>query len=316
MSRGSGSSGSVTQTQTQTPWEEVQPYLKDIYSESERQYRSPSPSYFPHSTVTPFATETEQALQGRAGTAGQIRRPLASALGTASDFSGGGFNPLTARGRQTWESDPGYRQLTDTTSGQYLNNNPYLDATYDMASRRVRGDINSMFSGNVGSGINQEVMGRTLGDIATGIYGGDYQQERGRQLAAAGQVAGLAGQQTGQQMGAAAMVPALAQQQFMPTDQLAQVGATRESLGEAQLQDAINRFNFEEQKPFNKLNMYSQYLGNAPGGQVQSTQPVFRNRAAGGLGGAATGAGIANLLGVGGGWGAGLAGLGGLLGMV
>ena len=48
----------------------------------------------------------------------------------------------------------------------------------DPTGAGVRGDINSMFAGNVGSGINQEVMGRTLGDIATGIYGDMHKRPR------------------------------------------------------------------------------------------------------------------------------------------
>ena len=58
----------------------------------------------------------------------------------------------------------------------------------------------------------------------------------------------------------------------------------------AKLQDAIARFDFEQQRPFLKLREYLGTLGaNVPTTTV-STQPVFRNTGAGLLGGALAGA--------------------------
>ena len=64
----------------------------------------------------------------------------------------------------------------------------------------------------------------------------------------------------------------------------------------AKLQDAVARFDFEQQKPYLKLNQYLGALGaNVPTSTVQ-TQPVYRNQGAGLLGGALTGAKLAGMV--------------------
>ena len=64
----------------------------------------------------------------------------------------------------------------------------------------------------------------------------------------------------------------------------------------AKLQDAIARFDFEQQRPFLKLREYLGTLGaNVPSTTV-STQPVFRNTGAGLLGGALQGARLGGMI--------------------
>jgi hypothetical protein len=81
----------------------------------------------------------------------------------------------------------GNSEMLKTVQGGYLNSNPYLDATYKQAADQVGAGVDSRFSaaGRYGSGAHQGVLGKSLGDLATNIYGGNYQTERGRQLGAA-----------------------------------------------------------------------------------------------------------------------------------
>lgn len=92
--------------------------------------------------------------------------------------SPGGVNPLTAQGA-------GY--LSDVIGGDYLNNNPYLDAMFNRAAGQVGSRVNSQFTsaGRYGSGAHQGVLGESLGNLATDIYGGNYARERANQQAAA-----------------------------------------------------------------------------------------------------------------------------------
>ena len=77
---------------------------------------------------------------------------------------------------------------------------------------------------------------------------------------------------------------------------LNQVGDTREGIEQVKLQDAISRFDYEQQKPYLKLNQYLGALGaNVPQNTV-STQPYFRNTGAGLLGGAMAGSQIAGAM--------------------
>lgn len=104
-------------------------------------------------------------------------------------------------------------QLNKTAQGGYLNNNPYLDRTYDRAAdavtrnyrETVMPSVNSTFSlsGRTGSGAHQgavdqanDQLGRSLQGLSADIYGQDYAAERGRMQDAANQLGGfqLAGQ--------------------------------------------------------------------------------------------------------------------------
>lgn len=109
--------------------------------------------------------------------------------------------------------------LANTISGKYLDpsTNPYLTDTFNQAAKGVTDQYRTaiapslMAQGEIASGggpgalannsafnqtqwQNQYGLGQTLDNLATNIYGGNYQQERQNQLAAAAQAQGLAGQ--------------------------------------------------------------------------------------------------------------------------
>lgn len=100
------------------------------------------------------------------------------------------------------------KTFNQTMRGNYLNNNPYLDQTFDRASdavtrqwnQSVLPGVNSTFSlaGRTGSGAHQnavnqasEQLGDTLSDLGNQIYGQNYQQERDRQMQAANSLGGF-----------------------------------------------------------------------------------------------------------------------------
>jgi len=100
--------------------------------------------------------------------------------------------------------DPAQQEMMKTMQGGYLSpgSNPFLDDTFNQASRAVtdaykntvqpRNDAmffgpgslagNSAYQGQVAR--NQYGLGENLSNLATQIYGGNYQQERGRQFSA------------------------------------------------------------------------------------------------------------------------------------
>ena len=94
----------------------------------------------------------------------------------------------------------GLGQAGATLSGAYLDprSNPWLSATYEQASRPVVSQYMNAIApsimaeagrrGMYGSSAMDEVLGQSRGalgtslqDLATDIYGGNYQQERSRQ---------------------------------------------------------------------------------------------------------------------------------------
>ena len=170
-------------------------------------------------------------------------------------------------------------QASNILAGNYLNpsTNPYSKALYDQMAGDVTSSVNSQFTkaGRFGSGANQEILTQELGQLANQVYGDQYNRERGIQA------------------NTMMTAPQLGEMDYNDIARLQQVGAEKESLEQAKLQDAIARYDYEQQKPYLKLNQYLGSIGaNVPMTTAQ-TQPVFRNTGAGLLGGAMTGAKIA-----------------------
>lgn len=173
-------------------------------------------------------------------------------------------------------------EINKILSGDYLSpsTNPYSQALFNQMAGDITSQVQSQFSkaGRLGSSANQETLTRSLGELANQVYGDQFNRERDRQFQAT------------------QLAPGLAQADYGDIEALASVGAEREALDMAQLQDAVARFDFEQQKPYLKLNQFLGALGaNVPTSTVQ-TQPVFRNQGAGLLGGALSGAKIAGMV--------------------
>lgn len=188
--------------------------------------------------------------------------------------------------------------VTDTLNGKYLdpNSNPYLKSTFDQAAQASQASGEAQFAGtgrNVQAGAPQR--NDLLSSLATQIYGGNYQQERQNQL------------------GALNYASPLAEADYRDLSALQGVGQTVEDKTGQIIADQQGRWNYDQQQPGNTLDDFLRRVsGNL--GQTSSTQlpDVYRNRTAGGLGGAAAGAQIGNTYGGNGGIYGAL--LGGLLG--
>ena len=96
-------------------------------------------------------------------------------------------------------------------------------------------------------------------------------------------------------MGAAALAPSMASADYTDIGALQQVGQAREAQAGAQLQDQIDRHNFEQTEERQRLADYAAMVaGGSFGGTSSSTQPIYSNSAANALGLASSGVGIAN----------------------
>lgn len=188
--------------------------------------------------------------------------------------------------------------LTDTLSGKYLSpeSNPWLKGTFDKASNDVQARLGSTFNaaGGFGGGLHQQGMQEGLQGLATDIYGGNYQAERDRMMQAGGQV------------------PAAAGLDWQRLAAMQGVGAQQEAYAMQPIQEAINRYNFAQQAPWQRLQQYQgMILPTAGMGGSQTMQQgggggsPWAGAAGGAMGGAATGAMI------GGPWGAAIGGIAG-----
>lgn len=227
--------GSKTSTtiQKSDPWGPSQPYIKDVMARSKAMFNG-------QNTLAPINNTLQQA-QGRVLDVSQYNPELTgSAMG----------------------------QIQNTINGDYMNSNPYLDAMYNQGAKKVSDSVNSNFSaaGRYGSGAHQGVLGETLGNMATDIYGSNYRTERQNQLNAA-------------QL-APSMDSVYQGMLFNNANQALNIGN--------QIQDYKQQKQLE---PWNRLNMYSGLINGYGGlGGNQSTTAPDGNRLAGAAGGALTGA--------------------------
>lgn len=305
---GSNSQPSRT-TQVTEPPAFIQPFMQYGAEQARALYGTGGPQYYQGNTVVPFAPQTEQALgltEQRALQGSPVNQAAQNyatgILGTTPTSQFGSFNPYGS------------------------GTNPYLDATFNRAADQVQNRLETQFAGagrNVGASLplNREM----LSDLATGIYGGAYENERGRQYgfdtAERDRMAQDIEQQRSRQFGIAGISPTLANQDYVDLQALQGVGGQVEDLAGRLMEDQAARWDFSQNAPQINLDNYISRIGGAfPGQSTTATTPTYRNRTAGALGGAATGAGLASGLMSAGAinswnpWGWGLMAAGGLLG--
>jgi hypothetical protein len=284
----------------------LRPYLELGLRAAEQQFLQTQPQFFPGQTYVSPSQQTLDALAAQE----QIARTAPSTLQAAQESYMRGLGGLGA-----------------TAQGAFLGGNPFLQQAMQAAVRPIQQQfaettlpgISSMFSGagRYGSGAMERALGRAtestaraLGDVGANLAYTDYASERGRQQ-----------QAMGQQIEASQMAPQIYGQQFLPSQQLAQIGAAREAIAAQPLQEQMARFQFAQQAPTQQLQSFLSSVYGTPMAQSQyAPTPVQQtNRAANVLGLAALGGGVGSMIGGNlGGYsstaiGAGLGALGGLL---
>lgn len=280
----SGGGGNTTTTTKSDPWSGQQPYLQQVMSSAQNLYQNNAPQYYPGQTVAQFNPFQTGAQQMTASLAGQ---PTASGA---------------AQGN-----------LSQTLNGDFLNSNPYLDQMANAANNStirqyqsaVAPGISSNFeaNGRYGSGAMANAQSQAQQDLATqlgntnaSIYGNNYENERQNQIRAA------------------ALAPGVDAGIYTPAQMLSGVGGQVQNQEQANIQGDINRFNYNQNLPWDQLARYQQMIQGNYGGSSQTTQPYYQNQAAGALGGAASGAMLGSTFGP---WGTAIgAGVGGLTGLL
>ena len=268
MSMGGGGSGGGTNTVTRTELDPVmRPFVQYGLEESARLYQNPdTPQYYPGQTYVAPSQQTQAALS-----AAQQRATMG--------------NPLTPAAQQ---------QALGTIQGNYLGGNPFFEGAFKGATAGAQTAYqdatqtalsNASRAGRYGSnamGTALDRAGGTFANALTNTAGAlayqNYDTERGRQQA---------------MIGAA---PGLASADYTDINQLLQTGQAAESYQEAAMADAVNRYNFAQQAPYQKLQSYLSGAYGAPSGMQQVT-PVYRNPVGNVLGGALTGAALGGMSG-------------------
>lgn len=219
----------------------LKPYITYGLNEAQKLYQSESPKYYGGQTYVGPSDPTKMALQ-----AAQNRAMSGSPLLTQ------------AQGQQA-----------DVLGGQYLQNNPYFNQALAGASQGATQAYNdaiakaqgsASMAGRYGSNVSADLQNRAANTLASTLankYGElayqNYGAERGMQEAAA------------------ARAPSLAEADYGDINKLLQVGQAQEDYGKTALEADINRFNFEQNAPYAKLQTFLSSVYGAPQGSVTST---------------------------------------------
>ena len=233
---GGGGGGSTT---TSGIDESIKPYVTYGLEEAKRQYEAPGASFFPGQTYVSPSEATSQALQ-----AAQQRAMSGS--------------PIQQAAQQEYLSTVQGRGVNPFLEGALAGVNRQATEAYTRGVQGIQSKASSM--GRYGSeamgqqvGQAQDVFGRNLAEQAGQLAYGSAEAERGRQMAAV--------------QGA----PAYAQADYQDIQKLLTAGQGQESYQQKALQDAINRYNYEQTLPQQKLQQFTNLFTSVPSGGTSTT---------------------------------------------
>jgi len=240
--KGGGGGGGGTSKTTNELDPTVRPFVEYGLNEAKSLYQTDTPEYYGGKTYIGPSAQTTSALSSAESRA----------------LSG---NPLLPAAQ---------KQQLGSIQGDYLSaGNPYFtralagpteQATqaYNDAIKAAQGTAS--MAGRYGSGVSADIQNRAASTLASTLANkyGDlaYQNYAGER---------------GMQNQAVMNAPALAQADYTDISQLANVGKTQEDYQKTALQADIDRFNFEQNKPYQKLSSFLGAAYGAPMGNVSTT---------------------------------------------
>ena len=187
-----------------------------------------------------FADPSQATLQGLAGAEARAQQG----------------NPLVGQAQG---------EIGKTLSGEYLRPdvNPYLQGVVESTKAAVLPGIDSRFiqAGRSGSGLHGRAVGEGLGSALGNLYNTMYQSERDRMT------------------NAVAAAPGLAQADYLDPMMLGQIGQQREAIAQKPIDEAIGRWQFDQNSQQAKLADYLQMVQGNYGGTSNTVGTQFLPRA-------------------------------------
>lgn len=233
MGGGGGQQSSTTTTSIDPT---IKPYVQYGLEEAKRLYETGSPQFFPGQTYVSPSAQTQQALQ-MAQERAIAGSPLTGAAQaeTLATIQGRGVNPFLA----------GALEQTNRLAGEdYLRNIQKLQSGASSMGR-----YGSAAQGQL-TGQAQDVFARALAEQGGQLAYNSAEAERQRQMAAVG------------------AAPQMAQADYADIQRLLSVGGAKEAQSAAELQDAMNRFNFQQNLPQMKLSQFANLFSSVPQGST------------------------------------------------
>lgn len=240
-----GGGGKVPERQTTVtePPSFMIPYIRQLLGEADYLYRNQPLQYFPGETVAGFNPAELAAQQ--------------SALQTAGNLEG-----QNAQLQQSLQY--GLNGAMD------VRNNPYFQSAVQAAINPIKWNLQDEILPGVASGAGGAGQyGGTRQGIAEGLAISRANQQMVDAAARMGSDAYNQGQET--YIRSLALAPTLQQSQMLPIQLRGQVGQQIRDYQQALIDSQIDRFNFEQNEPYNRLGLYQNFIGGQYGGQSTST---------------------------------------------
>ena len=233
---GGGGGGSTT---TSGIDESIKPYVSFGLEEAKKQYQAPGAQFYTGNTYVSPSQATQDAINAAAARArGGSALTTAAQAETLGTIKGRGVNPFL--------------------EGALAGTNRQAQEAYTQGVQGLQSRASSM--GRYGSnamgqqvGQAQDIFGRNLAETSGQLAYQSAEAERGRQMAAV------------------ANAPAFAQADYLDIEKLLKAGQASESYDQKKLQDAINRWNFEQTAPERKLQQFTNLFTSVPSGGTSTT---------------------------------------------
>jgi len=233
----------------------AEPFVQDILQESARLYGSDvGREFFPGSTVVPFAPETQAAmdLQKGLGFAQTGQSPL---LDIASGAMGGfasGVMPTA------------YSQLTPQAD--------FLSGVRQSIGQDVMGDIATRFGSMGRTGTSPGATAAATRAFTDAYAPFALSQAEAERRAEQTSIENQIGRQLTAAQGLAGLQSDIDTRRSSGIDRIFDVGARQEDLAARNLQEQIDRFQFAQTNPFDRLSAFSQLPFAAAQFQMPTTQ--------------------------------------------
>lgn len=246
---GGSKTNSTTTTTNNAPWSGAQPALTQSISAAQDLYnKGYGSNVYYDSTVVPWDAKTTQGMNaitdqananiGGKGLTGHLQGVIDS----------GGYNPAQL------EALNNTRSVANSTFD--INSDPGFQQVVDLARNNVNAGASG--AGRYGSGIHQQTLGNTIGDLGAR----QYQAFQQRKDAANSNLFNM-GQQGFGNLGTAYSGLSA------PAQSLMQVGAMNEDLATRQINDKLRIFNEQNMKPWENLSRLNAIASGA--GQLGSS---------------------------------------------
>jgi len=234
--------GGQTQNTTQNIDPAILPYITYGLDEAQNLYQADSPEYYPDATYVPASESTTDALR-MASNRATTGSPLVPAAQTQA--------LSTIQGDRLSAGNPYFSAMMASAATPAVNE--FNKAIRDIGSRTAA-------SGRYGSGAMGEMESQASENLANSLT------NRAAELAYSN-----FGAERARQDAAIAQAPQMAAADYSDIQQLMNVGQQQEDYSRQALQSDIGRFEFEQNKPYTKLQSYLSAAYGAPAPVNQTT---------------------------------------------